>query len=471
MRIPARAAAAALATVGLVAALGAPFAGAQAAAPNDPLFDKQFGLTQMRAPEAWSASRGDGVTIAIVDSGVDTAHPDLKDKLVAGRDFADSDDNPDDDSTARDGSGASVRGHGTHVAGIAAAITDNGVGVAGTAPASKIMPLKAFTSGGGSLLGFTAVPDAIRYAVNNGAKVINLSLGTFSTGVSIVGFIEAPCADALARGVLCVVAAGNSGDQDSGYPKDFPGLVVAAGTNRGTRAEFSQRADTQWSIMAPGQAIRATVPVEDGSYGDKSGTSMAAPHVAGVAALVYAKLKPPGSAAGTRQVIDAILGSAVVSKDPGAGAGLVDAAAALGVPVAASRPAAGTDDGGGAPPTPARPASSGPVGGVVAGGGTAPARGPAAAAPTATTAAPTPVAEDGLAPLSQDATDEAADQEAAALLQPRAAEPEPTAAETSTLGAAAIAAGLLVLGTGAWSGVAFADDRRRRRIKPFQSIS
>lgn len=447
----------------VVAALGGS-AVAQAPAPNDPMFDKQFGLTQMHAPEAWSASRGEGVTIAVIDSGVDTAHPDLKDKLVGGRDFADGDDNPDDDSSARDGSGAPVRGHGTHVAGITAAVTDNGVGVAGTAPSARIMPLKAFTSGGGSILGFTAVPDAIRYAVNNGARVINLSLGTFSTGVSIAGFIEAPCAEALGRGVLCVVAAGNQGDEPSGYAKDFPGLVVAAGTNTGDRARFSQRADTQWSLMAPGQAIRSTIPVEDGSYGDKSGTSMAAPHVAGVAALVYGKLRPPATAAGTRQVIDAIIGSAVVSKDPGAGAGRADAAAALGVPVASAgpAPASAQDE---APGTTAPRSGSGPVGGVVAGGA------PAASSPAPTTpgVAPAPVADDGLTPLPEDATDEAADQTAAALLQPKKAEPQAAPASASTLAIASIVAGLLVVGTGAWSGLAFADDRRKRRLQPFQS--
>ena len=465
MRLHARAVAAFLApALVLAGALGANPVGAQAARPNDPQFEKQFGLTQMHAPEAWTASRGDGVTIAIVDSGVDTAHPDLKDKLVAGRDFADGDDNPDDDSSARDGSGAPVRGHGTHVAGITAAITDNGVGIAGVAPASRIMPIKAFTSGSGSILGFTAVPESIRYAVDNGAKVINLSLGTFTTGVSIIGFIEAPCADALRRGTLCVVAAGNDGDRTSGYPKDFPGIVVAAGTARGNRAGFSQRADTQWSIMAPGQTIRSTVPVEDGSYGDKSGTSMAAPHVAGQAALVYAKLKPPATAAGTRQVIDAIIGSAVVSKDPGAGAGLADAAGSVGVEVAASAPTSSGDDDGG-PATTAPRSASGPVGGVVTGDAPAATSGPA---PTSPGPAPAPVADDGLTPLPEDATDEAADQEAAALLQPKQAAPEPTATKTSTLGAAAIAAGLLVLGTGAWAGVAFADDRRRRRVKPFQ---
>lgn len=418
----------------------------------------------MHVVEAWAASRGDGVTIAVVDSGVDTAHPDLKAKLVAGYDFADGDSNPDDDSTARDGSGATVKGHGTHVAGIAAAITDNATGIAGAAPGAKIMPVKAFTSGSGSLLGFTAVPDSIRYATNNGAKVINLSLGTFSTGVSIVGFIEAPCAEALQRGVLCVVAAGNNGDEPSGYPRDFPGLVVAAGTQQGGRTSFSQRADTKWSVMAPGQGIRSTIPVEDGGYADKSGTSMASPYVAGIAALAYAKLQPPPTSAGTQQVINAILDTAVEVRDVGAGRGRADAAAALGVPVATAASATGsTDDDGGAPVAAAPRSSNTPVGGVVS-GGTAPSSGggaPVAAPP------PDEAAGQGLAPAAPAPTDEAADAEAAALLlKPRQASESPTA-KAGPLAIAAIVAGLMVLGTGWWSGTAFAADRRSRRLKPF----
>src|SRR5207248_2655146 len=128
-----------------------------------------------------------------------------------------NDDNPDDDSQQKDGEGKVVQGHGTHVAGIAAAITDNGVGIAGVAPAAKIMPLKVFpTSPNAPLVDvLTAVPNAIRYAVDNGAKVINLSLGDALPGNALVGTIETPCANAYQRGALCVVASGNSGDNSS----------------------------------------------------------------------------------------------------------------------------------------------------------------------------------------------------------------------------------------------------------------
>jgi len=343
MNRPGRFLLAALAASGLVAAAAAP-----AMASNDPDFAKQYGVSQVNAPSAWAKTRGAGVIIAVVDSGVDTEHPDLRAKLVKGHDFADDDDNPDDDSELKDSAGKAVKGHGTHVAGIASAITDNGVGIAGVAPDAKIMPLKVFSSGSGGTLGFAAVPQAIKYAVDNGARVINLSLGTFETGVSLVGFTQTACNDALTRGALCVVAAGNSGaDNASGYPYNYPGLIVTAHDEKGAHASFGQKADTQWSLSAPGVQNWSTVPVEQGSYGYKSGTSMAAPHAAGVAALVFAALNPPATTAGVREVLDKLLSTAHPMGNPGSnGAGRIDAAAALGVPVQE------------APPTTAEPSGS-----------------------------------------------------------------------------------------------------------------
>lgn len=312
---------------------------APAQASNDPNWDQQWGPEDVNAPSAWAKTRGGGVTIAIVDSGVDVDHPDLRPKLDLANsyDYGDEDSNPDDDSTLKDGAGVLVKGHGTHVAGTAAAATDNGVGVAGVAPDSRIMAMKVFPSSG-STLSFASIPRAINDAVDRGAKVINLSLGTFDTGVSLVGFTQTPCANALQRGVLCVVAAGNSGaGQASGYPRDYPGLMVTAHDRNGKHAGFGQKADTQWSVSAPGVEVFSTVPVESGGYANKQGTSMAAPHAAGVAALVYAALKPPATAAGARMVIDAILSGARGHSDVGTwGAGSIDAAGALKVPVVAA---------------------------------------------------------------------------------------------------------------------------------------
>lgn len=310
--------------VAWAAGAGAP-AGAAAAYPNDEQWRRQWGPEQIGVPWAWEASAGDGVVIAVVDSGVDMQHPEFEGKLTQGYDFADNDPDPDDDSELEDGAGVKVKGHGTHVAGIAAAHANNGEGVAGVAPAARIMPLKVFPSRG-STLGFTAVPQAIRYAVDQGAQVINLSLGTFETGVSLVGFTQTACADAFQRGALCVVASGNSGaNNGSGYPRDYQALLVTANDKKGERSGFGQRADTQWAVSAPGVEIHATWPLEDGGYATLQGTSMAAPHAAGAAALLFAQ------GLSNRDVVDRLMQTARPNGPRGdVGAGIIDVAAALG---------------------------------------------------------------------------------------------------------------------------------------------
>ena len=315
----------ALALVGSLAALAAAPAGAVAAYPNDPRWDQQWGPEMVGVPWAWEANAGQDVTIAVVDSGVDMQHPEFKDKLTQGYDFADNDPDPDDDSELEDGAGQSVKGHGTHVAGIAAAHANNSEGVAGVAPGAKIMPLKVFPSRG-STLGFTAVPNAIKYAVDQGAKVINLSLGTFETGVSLVGFTQTACADAFQRGALCVVASGNSGaNNGSGYPREYQALLVTANDKEGERSGFGQRADTQWAVSAPGVDIHSTWPLEDGGYASTQGTSMAAPHAAGAAALLFAE------GLTNRQVVERLMETARPNGSRGdVGAGIIDVAAALG---------------------------------------------------------------------------------------------------------------------------------------------
>src|SRR5439155_2945630 len=135
---------------------------------NDPLFARQWGLRQIHAPAAWRrGATGRGVTIAVVDTGVDLKHPDLKSHLVAG---ADLQANPNCPPGPQD-----ENGHGTHVAGIAAAVTNNGIGVAGTAPRARIMPVRVLDASGSGDIG--TIVKGIKYAANHGAKVINLSLG------------------------------------------------------------------------------------------------------------------------------------------------------------------------------------------------------------------------------------------------------------------------------------------------------
>ena len=346
-----------LVVVGMVGAFAPP-----ARATNDPKWKEQYGPIQIQAHAAWAKATGKGVIVAVVDSGVDDEHPDLKANLLPGRDFASSDMDADDDADT----GAGPRGHGTHVAGTIAAVTNNNEGVAGVAPDAKILPVKVFRSkrtdrGTG---GFTPisndVSDAIRWSVEKGAKVINLSLGGVQGDINLVGVIESPCFEAFQQGALCVVAAGNDGKgKPSGYQRDVWFLTVTANNERQERADFGQNADTKWSVSAPGVAIMSTYPVEDGKYTFNQGTSMAAPHAAGAAALLFS------AGFNNQQVVDKLMRTATASRDAGMGAGIINVGAALGAdplpddrfgaPVYKQKaPSAGA-----AATTPTRPAGSG----------------------------------------------------------------------------------------------------------------
>lgn len=150
---------------------------AEAAPPNDPLYSKQWGPQQVRAEQAWPRSRGAGVVIAIVDSGVDLDHPDLASKVLTGKTFLDCGKNGCGNGDWQSGPmqrRAFDSPHGTHVAGSAAAATGNGAGIAGVAPDASILPVKVLDEDGGS---FADIALGIRYAADRGAKVINLSLG------------------------------------------------------------------------------------------------------------------------------------------------------------------------------------------------------------------------------------------------------------------------------------------------------
>jgi subtilisin family serine protease len=321
-----------LAAVGL----GVGFLPAARAATNDPLAGQQYGYTQMQTPSAWTKATGAGVTIGIVDSGTDLNHEDLHSKLVANcpgsgcHDFGDNDDNPQDDSQLKDGNGVVVKGHGTHVSGLAAAATDNGKGGVGIARSAKILPLKIFPSNPNSSLagGIANVPQAVNFAVQHGAKVINLSLGDFN--VSVLGPIQTACNAAFTNGSLCVVAAGNSGqDKGSGYQHDFNALIVTANDDKGNHVSFGQKADTKWGVSAPGLGNMSTWPTDAGGYKAISGTSMASPQAAGVAALVFSQ--HPDWSPG--QVAERIVQTVNPMDNPSVnGAGRVNAAAAVGAP-------------------------------------------------------------------------------------------------------------------------------------------
>jgi thermitase len=251
--------------------------------PNDDNLGLQWGFGESTAgtfiERAWDASttRGYGITVAVLDSGLDTTHPEFLYQTVAGWDFVNDDNNPADDS---------ANGHGTHIAGIIAAKTNNGVGIAGVAYSAKIMPIKVCDAA--NACSFFHVAGGIVHAVDKGAKVINLSLA----GVTQSSTVEAAINYAVSRGVVVVAAAGNIGggivDGDLVYPASYPGVIsVAAHDNAGNRATYSN-SNNMVDISAPGgevgTGIFSTLP--GNTYGELNGTSQATAYVSGVAALI-----------------------------------------------------------------------------------------------------------------------------------------------------------------------------------------
>ncbi|HEX6249130.1 MAG TPA: S8 family peptidase [Nocardioidaceae bacterium] len=320
------------------------------AATNDPLRDQQWGLDQVKAEEAWATSTGAGAVVAVVDSGVDLTHPDLQGNLVRGATFIDCDPScGNGDWKGPDGVGNDLDEHGTHVSGIVAAVTDNGTGVAGTAPDAKVMPIKALEEGSGS---FEDIANGIRWAVDNGADVVNLSLGALPgmQALTLTG-LESSVTEAIAyadeNGVLVVAAAGNESVPVCDTPSFEQGALCVTSTDRNELPSWFSNGGLKpdlFAVAAPGGAallsceddIVSTVPRGTGSdacgesdYDYYAGTSMATPHVAGVAALLSAQGRS----------LDNIKSALVdTARTPGVGTGLwtpsyghgiVDAAAAV----------------------------------------------------------------------------------------------------------------------------------------------
>jgi subtilisin family serine protease len=311
--------------------------------PNDPQFGSQWGLTKINAPAAWDISTGSGsVVVGVIDSGCDLDHPELAPLLVNGHDMVDLGTNPtpppgwrfEGDFSGRDAIPDDEVGHGTHVAGTIAALSDNGAQVAGVGWQTKIMPIKALTrmvrisDGRVSGVGSSAdVAAAVRWAADNGAHVINMSLGAdASTTVE-----SSAVAYAIGKGVVVVAAMGNDGTANPSYPAAYPGVVaVGAVDSADKKASFSQTG-AHISLVAPGVGILSTYLA--GGTTTMSGTSMATPHVAGVAALIKA-VKPSATGA---EIADILRDTARPLRDAAAdpvpnssyGHGCLDAQAAL----------------------------------------------------------------------------------------------------------------------------------------------
>ncbi len=249
--------------------------------PNDPRFGEQYGLSQIRASQAWDITQGGpSADIAIIDSGIDATHPDLQTNIVLQRNFTTKRPSPD----ANDN-----EGHGTHVSGIAAAVTNNGKGVAGTCPGCDLIVAKAVAGGGAN---DADLADAIEWATNNGAEVVNLSLG--APGSSDV--LRDAVNYAWNNGVVVVAAAGNADTSVKDYPAAYPNVIAVVATNKyDRRASYSNFGD--WvDVAAPGTGIVSTCPpnlpypdCSPNGYKTLSGTSMSSPHVAGLAGLLAAQ--------------------------------------------------------------------------------------------------------------------------------------------------------------------------------------
>ncbi len=235
--------------------------------PNDPRFIEQWALPVIGLPEGWSQiPEGNQVTIAVIDSGVCLSHPDLQGRFVAGYDFVDDDETPQDEM-----------GHGCGVAGIIAANADNNEGIVGVAPNAQIMPLRVLGADGRG--DYSNIASAIVYAVNNGADVINLSLA----GTVPSQLMADTVAYAIENDVIVVAASGNYGTDRPYYPAAFPSVVAVGSIDPDLeRSRFSNFGD-HVQVTAPGRDILTTTP--DGGYAMSSGTSFAAPHVAGLAAI------------------------------------------------------------------------------------------------------------------------------------------------------------------------------------------
>ena len=288
--------------------------------PNDTYYSSQWGPADVYANVAWDTTTGSGsVIVAIIDTGVLYTHPDLQANIwtasdgTHGYDFVNSDNDPIDDN-----------GHGTHCAGIVAAVIDNGLGVAGMSQ-SSIMAVKVLNRQGKGFL--SDVASGITWAVDHGANIISMSLGG-STGTST---LQSAVAYAYGHNCLIVAAAGNDNGGPVEYPAMYDQVIAVSALDQGDTIASYSSVGSKIEVSAPGTSILSTYIQSNGNptYAYASGTSMACPHVAGVAALVLTR-NPSLTNINLRNILDMTavdLGS--IGKDSSYGYGKVNAAVAV----------------------------------------------------------------------------------------------------------------------------------------------
>ncbi|PTR17268.1 subtilase family protein [Nitrosospira sp. Nsp2] len=281
--------------------------------PNDPYYGSAWHLSKIGASTAWDKSQGAGVTVAILDSGVDSAHPDLGTKLVPGWNFYDNNSNTSD-----------VYGHGTKVAGAAAAASNNSIGIASVAGQSRIMPVRVSNLSGGGY--WSTITQGLVHAADNGARVANVSF----LGVTSSLTVQNAAQYLKNKGGLVIVSGGNTGTQQN-YVSTTTMIPVSATDGNDVRASWSSYG-AYIALAAPGAGIWSTTL--GGGYGAVSGTSFSSPITAGVVALM---MSAAPSLLNTK--IESLLFSTAVDlgaagRDPYYGYGRVDAARAVQAAVA-----------------------------------------------------------------------------------------------------------------------------------------
>lgn len=249
----------------------------------------------MKTAQAWAVIAGlEPVTVCIVDTGVSQSHPEFAGLLVGGRNWTSSDTTAWDDDT--------LWSHGTQCAGIAAALGNNAIGITGTAPNVRLLCCKMATR---QLALLGGLANAIIFATDNGARVVSMSLSFTGGTTTQLGNLQAAVNYAISRGVILVAATGNSPGTPIGYPAQYPSVIAVGATTNRDEAFDGQTTGPEMDVSAPGRDILTTVDLttNPNGYANATGTSMAVPHVAGLAALILG-INPALSGDAVRAIIE-----------------------------------------------------------------------------------------------------------------------------------------------------------------------